>query len=631
MNPWEGIASPATGGGTQAEASPWASVASPVEQAPAASDPQGNLLTGDKIPSDPVQRSFTDKINRNLQLLGRYGIEGPAAIASLPWAANDLADKAVGYVTGLPPAKPPLRIPSPSEAVDYGLDKLGMPKPEGPIERIVGDVSRAVAGSRSFGTPTGVTTSAGTGAFTSGAARELGIGPTGQFLWGMGGSMIGGPALYQIGNSSYGAVQPLFDKGRQEIADSILSRYATDPKAAAQAMQSATEFVPGSQPIAGEASNDPGLLGLQKTLQQQPENHFGSRLSEQNAARTNLLNQVTGDETTIPRYEAMRTAATKPLYDAANPQPISPDAFQPVLQKIDEQVQALGANSDAGKTLLSLKKDIQGALPETKQVTSGLLDANGNPITTTVATAKPQSNMIQIYRETRDALNRDAMQPGAYGATVKGVISPINQMLGQELESQSPEFAQAQQMFARMSQPITEAQNMQGLAKRLVTTQHDFQGNNMLSHAASERVVNNGEINTQYNGVQPLSEALSPEQNQALQAINSDLVRSNMVNSPVVRPPGSNTFNNTASTGQLANSIGARIGEHVPFIKGPYQAAKPDIIGKVANRMLSTQEAAAALLANPQPQNLTMAQRLIANALMGAKGGAIANATDQPQ
>lgn len=628
MNGWDDVSNPINAGNTLPQASPWDSVSLPFVQPAAPPEAQGRLIDGTPISDDSAQRSIPDRINRQLQLAGRFGMEGTMAIPSIPGAVANLTRAGADSALGVQPSSPP--IPTPIGVAASGMDAIGMPKPEGGIERLEGDVLRGVSGGLTApGRNAVVTTGAATGGLASGGARELGFGPGVQFGAGLAGGMLGGP-IVSAGNAAYGAVQPLFDAGRQQIANKLISRYATDPQAAAAALQTAPEFVPGSQPIAGEASNDPGLLGLQKTLQQQPENFFGERISDQNTARTKLINQVAGDDTTVPRYQQMRSAATKPLYDAAAPQPVNAAAIQPVLDEIDKQVAVLGPGSDAGKTLINLKSDIQGALPEQKIVQTGVLDANGNPIANTITVPKPQSNLIQIYRETRDALAKDSMQPGAYGATVKGVIAPINQQLGSALENQSPEFAQAQDLFNRMSAPINQAANMQIVAKKLATTQHDFQGNNMLSPAASERLMNNGEMNTAQ-GVQPLPQALSPEQNNALNAVNQDLARSNMVNSPVVRPPGSNTFNSTASTGQLANALGARIGEHIPFIKGAYQAAKPDIVAKLANTMLSPQDAAKALLATNRPEGLTLAQRMIANALAGGQGGAIGYVSGQSQ
>ena len=176
-------------------------------------------------------------------------------------------------------------------------------------------------------------------------------------------------------------MQPFSQSGRNQIANKIIQQQADNPQLAAQNIQNVRQYVPGSNPTGGTASGDLGLIGTEKTLMQNPANYFGERLGEQNIARTNFINQAAGDETAIPRYTEMRSNATGPMYEKAMEAPVDPAAIKPVLSSIDAKVSDIGADSDAGKMLLALKGKIVSSLPNMEAQNTGLLDAQGNPIT----------------------------------------------------------------------------------------------------------------------------------------------------------------------------------------------------------------------------------------------------------
>lgn len=394
------------------------------------------------------------------------------------------------------------------------------------------------------------------------------------------------------------AVQPLFDSGRQQLAANILRASAQDPEAAMANIQSAPEFIPGSIPTAGVASNDYGLMDLERTLRQQPGNPFGSRIAEQNTARNATMNAVAGTEGDINQAKEFREKLTAPLYENAANVPIAPNALKPVLDTIDTQIQAAGAQSDLGKTLLAYKAKLQGSLPSMQPIDTGLLDESGAPISRPNFENTQQGPLSQIYREERDQLQKTGMQPGAYGSSVRSVVKPINYQLGKALEEQSPDLQMANKEYASQSGAINNMQNMQDLTKSLTGTTQDTAGNYFYEPARVARLMKAGGLNTEQ-GWKDLPDALNTNQFHYVQNLQSDLARDNLLNSPAVKPVGSNTFANFSGTGALHSKIASMI-EGVPIIGKMYKGASEDIKNKLIAAYLSP-ELATQMLAQGKP------------------------------
>lgn len=154
-------------------------------------------------PTPPQPRSFMQNVGRDFGLSGRYDLEGaltlPAAIADVPVGiynagANLIQGKGNGY-----------RFPEQNQALSGVLDKLGFPQPETQGERLVGDVSRGVAGA---GAGTGLATAlqGASSPIVASAARALAANPAKQAIsGGLGGGAAGSareaglPPIVQMG------------------------------------------------------------------------------------------------------------------------------------------------------------------------------------------------------------------------------------------------------------------------------------------------------------------------------------------------------------------------------------------------------------------------------------------------
>lgn len=106
--------------------------------------PQETAQLGTGV-STPAQEtpSIGDQAKRQLGLTGRYVAEGLAGIADLPNAAINYG--LIGPANALAGLDIP-EVPYASRGVGKYLTELGVPEPQGGLERVVGDVSRALSG-----------------------------------------------------------------------------------------------------------------------------------------------------------------------------------------------------------------------------------------------------------------------------------------------------------------------------------------------------------------------------------------------------------------------------------------------------------------------------------------------------
>jgi ribosomal protein L29 len=153
----------------------------------------------------PIQRPMSEELMRQAGLTGRYGLEGLGSIV-------DLAQAPIRGAINL--AMPKDRQLQPVSLGGSIADMLGLPQPETGTERVVGDISRAIAGtggvmklagglsptsaigrnvatSLSANAPTQLAGAVGAGG-AGGLTREAGGGEVAQMLAGLGGGMVGG-------------------------------------------------------------------------------------------------------------------------------------------------------------------------------------------------------------------------------------------------------------------------------------------------------------------------------------------------------------------------------------------------------------------------------------------------------
>jgi len=234
-----------------------------------------------RAPEEPKERSLLGKLGRQAGLTMRHGLEGAGSVLALP---STLADAAAGAVnsTGLLPKIP--KFNSMAAVVRLG-DMLGLPKPEGAQERVVGDVAKAMAGVGVAGrvasaiapaagpvgqpiletiaaNPALQQTAAAGGGLAGGVAREEGAGPLGQLgatLVGSVAAPMGAGLARRVGDriadagatigASFGS-----QRGIERIAGEAARRVAGDSRQKIiDDAANATTYIEGAPPTIAEA------------------------------------------------------------------------------------------------------------------------------------------------------------------------------------------------------------------------------------------------------------------------------------------------------------------------------------------------------------------------------------------
>lgn len=453
------------------------------------------------------------------------------------------------------------------------------------------------------------------------AVKEGGASPAVQ----LGAGFIGGgglplitnapKAIPVVGNTIDTLLQPFSQAGKNKIMANALREMATNPGNAMEALENVPQYVPGSVPQSGVASGDPGLIGAQRALGSNPIAGpiINQAAQAQNAARNSYFNPIAGTPSDIPAAIKARTEATGPMYNAARDELLNPAPFKPILDKIDAEIQNVGTETQAGKTLIGIKSQIQGSLPSHGSEATGILDDTGSPITRPTASNVTQGGMTQLYRELRDKLAKTAELDGAYPAAVRGVLQPIVKDFGDALESQSPTLTQANQTFRQMSRPINQMQTMQDIGTRAAGNQPDIQG---LPAFEQNRFANALKMNSED------IPNLTQEQQTALQNMNSDLTRSNMVNAPFVKVNGSPTAYNISMGKALSRNLGVDgVGS---LIRGPldwlYRAPENEMQAQIG-QAFSDPDKMAYLLAMSKPSQQKNIAQMLANSLKNYGSG----------
>jgi len=406
-----------------------------------------------------------------------------------------------------------------------------------------------------------------TGGTSAGVARQAGVGPVGQFAAGLAGGLM--PAGIE-GTLAAGSrlADPFTRAGQARIAGNALSQAAENPSAAAQNLLSAQPLVPGSMRTAGEASGDTGLLALEKGIRARNPGPFGTRISEQNAARQAELTNVGGTPADITAAQTARDATTAPMRQAAftHPNNAVPAPVADVHSTIDS---ILASPSGARETIA-----------KTMNWARGLIGDNTDPET-----------LYEVRKDLRLA-QQGKLQPSSEGAPAASTLAHARGQLGQvinslddAIESSAPGYKAYLARYADMSEPIDQMGAIQELQQKASSGLDTATGHPFLSAPSFSR----GLASTLDQG------RLTPTQTARLNAMREDLQRGSALSSPTVKTPGSDTFQNF----MLGRKITGGLTGHVPLI-GKYLRGVNDFVDQrvnqeLTNAMLNPQHAASLL------------------------------------
>lgn len=581
-----------------------------------------------KVDETESKRGMLDELGRQLGLTGRYIVEGATAIPAM--AADAL--KVVGSV-GLNPmrAGDPTVLaglqsqPSTSGVISGMLDEAGLPRPEGSFERVVGDASRALAA-------TGASAGAGAipvarelaalplrqaagavaGAGGAGVTRESGGGPGAQLAAGLAsGVLASNPELIARGAAAATRVipammRPMTQGGREQIVGTLLRDQADDASRALTNLQNADEIVPGSVPTTGAAARDAGLLALEKGARARRPGEFGARLSEQNAARQQLLDDIAGTPADIVDDVAAREAATTSARESA-----FASARQAATQKILDKADEILA-SPAGA-----RKPVQQAVAEFRTAIEGETDP---------------ARLYAIRQDIGDAMAGKFGGEKASFALARKELIALRETLDDVIDDAAPGFKAYLERYRELSKPINQKEALQELQARSTLAAPDITtGRDFLSQAKFSRNLD------KLLQDRLVAQNLTAEQVKTAKAIAADLDLGASINSSLIKAPGSDTFQNYS----LAGVIGAarmRSGELPPFLKTflkpldfVYRASDERIDDLLTQAMLDP-KLAAMLMAKPTKASVNLAAAALKRDAIRAYGqGAVLGAATASQ
>lgn len=474
------------------------------------------------------KRSKVEVAGRQVGLTARYGIEG---LTSIPNMAGDAA--------GL----------DSSRTVSQWLTKLGLPQPEGAQERVVGDVTRAMAGQGGLMKTAAVvpvkavrdllTSKAGSQVVSaagasgaSGATREVGGGPVAQTVAGLAGGVVApiaaDSALTTVGAAFRGAkaaIDPFTQAGREKVVGSTLKRMATDPKAAMQNMDASGEVVPGSRPTTAQAARDEGLLIAERGVASsnpQAGAKLSRRSSEQNQARNLLLNDMAGDEATLASAKGTRQGQAGALYEQARTEGVDQgmaDALKPQIQNLAQR----------------MPKGVGEKAKELARLNGESFDGAGSV------------NGLHWLKLAVDDAIEGAAQTGV-GKQTKGALVQYKNDLLSVIDEVSPAYGKARETYADLSKPVNQMETLQDVRSKVLNAGTDAAtGERMMSQAKFYNAVTKNKAE--------LAKTLTKEQMGNLEAIGKDLDAA-ALSASSGKAAGSNTTQNLSTAYVIGSAIG---------------------------------------------------------------------------
>jgi hypothetical protein len=584
--------------------------------------PPPRELTVDDLPAPPPelrmpQLSLKDQLLRKIALGGRSAAEGVMSTFALPVDAavmgGNLLQHGVNRVFGTNLGD----YPTFASRFSQSLTDAGAPTPQTPGEQMGSAVTRGVTGALTGGgllSPATAATapnairaglSGATGAAASEGTRQAGYGPGAQIIAGLAGGLTPG-SIEEVargaGRLAAGAVRPLTAAGQQRMAGGVLTNQATNPQSAITNLETAQPIVPGSLRNTGEASQDTGLMGVEKSLRSSNSAPFAGRLSEQNAARQTELSRLAGTDADIAAAQEAREAQTDALREAAFTNAGRADVT-PVIQKIDTTLAGpIGKRDIASQALNWLRNK--------------LVDGDGNVET------DPES-LYAIRQDINDAIGGKLGGDQAKFKLASGQLIQTRNVLDTAINEAAPGFKNYLTQYAALSKPINRMTLLQELQQKATTTGFDPIGQQyFLSPGAYSRAL----TNAQADRLTPLT----ADQTQRLEALRRDLENSQAVNGPLLKAPGSDTVQNLSMAQALGSGpLSALLHAKAPYLGWLYNMAGSDKrVQQLLTQAMLDPKMAALLMRNAAAARA--ATSLEGRQLIPVSGGILGTLASQP-
>lgn len=275
--------------------------------------------------STPKPLSAAGELKRGLGVGTRNVIEGATQLLGI---VGDPLNAMVNAATGA-------NIGSMSGTGAQLADTLGLPREQGSLEQATGAMVRAGTGALIPAAGANALVARGGGAIAQALAAQPAMQVASGGAAGLGGELArqsGGGVLSQLAASLLGGFAPFagaavgrgvantvtaIPRGQQFVergAANVLRENATDAATAVENITTRPPSVSGARPTLAEASNDPGLAGLQRSMSSISPNAAGSlteRTGNNALARQAAIDTAfgEGDTAAVSGYAARQAAA----------------------------------------------------------------------------------------------------------------------------------------------------------------------------------------------------------------------------------------------------------------------------------------------------------------------------------
>ena len=494
--------------------------------------------------------SMGQDLTRQLGLFGRAAVTGATAI---PLMAGDALNSLLNLGFGREVFKPS------SKSMQDIMTTFGVPEPKTPTERVVQDVTGAMAGVTGPGAvaaklgpaaqqffATNVpaqTVAAMGGALGGGLAKEGDLGAGGQLGFGLLGAMVPGAATSLTPAAARGAmelVRPMTEAGRQTIAGKVLSSLSREPQAAMKQMEGFQPSVPGYTPTTAQASRDIGLIGAETPIKAlDVTSKFATQASEANQARMAILDRMAKDDAAVKQAIAKRDEVTAPLRENAfNNSTATPDQIQSAVSLVvDKNINDILASPE-GKRGTVIKA----------------MDFARN----TIGRADDVRSLYEVRKDLRDAAQGLLDKEGPQYSLAKKQLETIIRSVDDVIDSAAPGYKDYLNKYSQASKGIESLQGMQEFKTKVLTTTPDPSrvGDYFISQPAFTRTIRALEQDNKLN--------LSGAQLSALKKISADL--DSGVLPRATKTPGSDTFKNISTANVIGGIIGKQTFGDVPAV-----------------------------------------------------------------
>ena len=503
--------------------------------------------------AEQMQIGSASDFGRQLGLTGRAAITGAL---SLPTIGADALTGLINTIAGRQVMQPS------SQGLQNLMTQLGVPTPQTPQERVVQDITSAGFGvaapasiasrlptaaqeffTKSLGTQAAAATG---GALASGAARESDVGPVGQTIGalmgsiGAGGVTGAGPILARTAKET---VRPFTQAGREVITGNVLRNLASDAEQAIKSAETYTPKIGGYTPTTAQATRDIGLIGAESGIKglDVTGGRFATQAMEANQAQMAILNRLAKDDDALKAAMKKRDEVADPLREQAFANStVSPDTFQSAI--------ALTVNKTIDDILAS-------PVGKRQTVMSVLKDAKDD-----VARASSPAELYEIRKDLRakaqgllDKSESGGPTSGAYRAA-KPQLESIIRSVDDAIEAGASGYKDYLAKYAASSRGIERLEAAQEFRGKVLSTTPDPSRINdyLISQPAFTRAIRAAEKDTN----------LSSTQLAVLKRVAEDL--DSGVLPRATKPAGSDTFKNMSTANVIGGLIGKQMFGDVP-------------------------------------------------------------------